>query len=113
MSSNRHYYISDILPSVFTENFGTINIVLVGCVLLELNLQPISLHSREYANYLLLQHDLWEIKFQISALADNIALTTVQTDNYTDTNKKDSYDFNRRFRNVSPSNLKSINTVWN
>ena len=101
------------MPSVFTEKFGTVNIALVGCVVLELNQQLISLYSREYVNFLLLQHDLWEIKFQISALADNIALTTVQTDNYMDTNKKDSYDFNRRFRNVSPSNLKSINTVWN
>jgi len=82
------------------------------CSILELNLQPISLHSRAYVNYLLLQHDLWEIKFQISALADNITLIAVQTDYYLDTNKKDSYDFNRRFRNVSPSNLKSINIVW-
>jgi len=114
-SSNRHnysYYISDILPSVFAEKFGTVNIALVGCVVLELNQQLISLYSREYVNFLLLQHDLWEIKLLSSAQVDNVTLRAVRRDNNTDTSTRGSYDFNRRFENVSPSNLKSINLEW-
>ena len=112
-TGNYKYYISEILHFVFERKFGSANVPLVGCLVLELNNQNINLYNRQYVKFLLTQHDVNQIKFLPLESQQAITLNAVENQDVREAISGVSYNFNRTFEIQSPSSLKSLHLKWN
>ena len=111
-TGNYKYYISEILHFVFERKFGSANVPLVGCLVLELNNQNINLYNRQYVKFLLTQHDVNQIKFLPLESQQAITLNAVENQDVREAISGVSYNFNRTFEIQSPSSLKSLHLKW-